>query len=131
MSESYECYSFDGEDFSYDSIAEAINAQFAHCGVDDLSPGEQITLYVGTASKKPPAYYFGECAVDNLLEDVQCRADDDAGDFAEFFTYCEPQGREELKQLINDWANKHLKVDFYSVRNAKEITVVLTQEHFE
>lgn len=124
-------YSFDGEDFSYDCIDEAIDARFACWGCESFNPGDDIIISVGKAVRKVPSDFFGEYAVLNLLEQAQCQAEDECGDWAEDLTHCSKEAQEELETLIDSWANRNLKCNFYTVQDIKELKVTLEHKHFD
>lgn len=124
-------YSYNEEDFSYDTAEEAIESLINSYWSDDLEVGSEVSIYVGTAVKQVPSHFFGQCAVASLLEDAQYRAEDECGEFAEYFTECSKEAQEELETLIDSWADRHLKCGFYTVRDIREIQVTLTEEHFE
>ncbi len=116
-------YSTDEETFNYESLDEAL------CGIfecdDILNVGSVVTVYSGEPiTNKASGYLSG-----NLVEDMQERAYDDAGEFAE--DYLSGAGIEEQNELLKElsdvvdkWADKHkLQPTFYGIKNQKEISV--------
>jgi hypothetical protein len=114
-------YSTDQENFNLDSVGEVLDS----LNID----GEALvgqSYWVGEKHQHPASYYFSDAA-EHLLEQAQCQADDDAGEHAESFTKGVIDiARKELDDFVQAWADKHLSVDFWTVRNVREIK--LTEE---
>lgn len=113
----YDCYSLNGEDYHHGRIGDAL---------DDMA-GDEGGIEVGrvywlATSKRPkPSSFFN---VDSLLEDMQCQADDEGGEYAEdFLADLSPEKKEELRALVSAWLDANVTVGFFTVTNVAEQTV--------
>ena len=93
----------------------------------ELKTTTKVPLYVGTLETK---YFSDYLCVDSILERMQEWAYDDVDEFASEYLDDVTQGqKDELEQLISDWANKHnIFPKFFSVGNVKEILVDIPED---
>lgn len=104
-------YSRDGEFFNFDDLRDVID-------VYDLGVGDVV--HVGEKSPKPASAYIDiDCIIDQMGE----RAMDEVGDPASDFPDVSSAARDELRQMLSEWANKHCDVSFYPVINSREHTI--------
>lgn len=109
------CYSTDGENYIHTELGEVLY---------------EINYKVGTviheACYKHPAP-SSMFRINDMIENMQERADDEYGEYAEDFMYdlTEEQVK-ELDDLISNWLDKNVKVSFFQVYDVKE--VVVTEE---
>jgi hypothetical protein len=121
-----ECFSRHGEEYNqygekemvYDILTEYIN------------PLEAIghAYYKGVARKPKPSSLFD---IDRMVEDMQERAYDEYGEWAEDFAV--GQSFRELELLIEDWIDKNVYISFYAVEDVeqREITEEMVEEFLE
>jgi hypothetical protein len=107
--DTFECYSTSGEDYSQDTLGEALA---------DLEPGD--TLHIGTAVRRLPSAFFH---VDTLLDNMGDAASDEAGEHADGFPNLPKDKIADLKRMVGSWLDANLTVDFWTVRNTREVTV--------
>lgn len=112
------CYSNNGEEFRYAEIADAL---------DSANIGDVI--YEGDAIRQKPSHYFD---INTMLEQVGESAYDDCGECADDFPNITKSERDELDKIICCWLDAKVGVDFYTVRNVREIVVTqaMLDEHF-
>lgn len=111
-------YSLDGENYRFDDLDELL-AELEDDG--ELVVGK--TIHAGTAIHHNASEFFD---VDSLTESMQDRAYDEAGEWAEDFPDLPKEQRKELSDLVDAWLDKNVKVNFWTVEDAKEITVTET-----
>jgi hypothetical protein len=114
------CYSTDEENFQHESFGDMLD-------------------YVDYADPLGLIYYKGEklaldhkdCIdVDSYLEMCDERAYEEIGEIYDYqFTCVDDDAKEELEDLINGWAKKHVKLRYWKVHNVKELTI--TKEDLE
>lgn len=109
------CYSTNNEDFNHDSLWEAMEELD---GIDGLEVGQ--TVYEADATRHPAGYYFD---IGHMFEQMGERANDHGGEYADDFPDVSPDKQAELEKLIRAWLDANVKVNFYTVRNSKEITI--------
>jgi len=117
------CYSTNNEDFNHDSLWAAMEEIEDN---DGLEPGRVV--YEADAIRRPAGYYFD---IDHMLEQMGEHANDSCGEHADDFPDVSPDKKTELQKLIRDWLDAHVKVNFYTVKNSKEITITeeMIKEH--
>ena len=108
-------YSLDGENYRFDDLTELL-AELEDGG--DL--GEGKTIHAGTAIRHKASEFF---YVDSLVDDMQNRAYDEAGEWAEDFPDISKEQSKELGDLIGAWLDKNVNVNFWTVGDAKEIQI--------
>ncbi|NYT68742.1 hypothetical protein [Pusillimonas noertemannii] len=112
-----DCYSLNGEDYHHGGIGDALDSMASDEG--GLVVGRVYWLAVSKSPK--PSSFFN---VDTLLEDIQCRACDEGGEYAEdFLTDLPDEKAEELRALVSNWLDANVTVGFFTVTNATEQTV--------
>lgn len=120
-------YSTDNENFNTDCagdvIVDIINESF-----EPLKVGDTITYYEAVARDFVPSDFITKYRIDSFIDDLNCAACDEAGEYAEDFGYCNPEDKEELRALIGAWADKHLTCSFWGVEKSKPVDVIVTQE---
>lgn len=102
-------WSLNGEDFSHDSMQDAIDA-----ATDDLEPGQVV--YFGDAVK--PASNFVD--MDDVIELIGERAYDIGGEHAEGFPDVSKEAAAELASFLEKWQAEHCAPNFWTVRNVQE-----------
>jgi len=120
-------YSKDNENFNTDCVGDII-VDIINESFEELKVGDTITYYEAVARDFIPSDFITDHRIDNFIDDLNCAACDEAGEYAEDFGYCNPEDREELKALIGVWADKYLSCSFWGVDKSKQIDVVVTQE---
>lgn len=120
-------YSTDNENFNIDCEGEAIDTLISE-SFEPLTVGQSLFYYVADAREFVPSDFVTDYRVEDLIENMNCSACDEAGEYAEDFGYCTKEDREELKGLIGAWADKHLTCSFWGVDNVREVELVITQE---
>lgn len=86
----------------------------------DLEAGR--TIYYGTRINKPASYFMP--GADFILDQAGDAAYDFGGEWAEDFG-CDvtKEAKQELETFLAEWANKHLRVDFYQLEDVKPYTL--------
>lgn len=117
------CYSTDGEGFRYDDLSEVLSALD-----DEGNLIEGATFHEGEAISKPASYYF---SIDALLENMAAAADDEGGEHADGFPDLDASKIAELEAHIKAWLNANVTVNFWTVRNTREVAVTqqMIEEH--
>ena len=115
------CYSNDQENY-YREFNDVLN----NMEIDgDIRVG--MVYWVGDEVNPKPSNFF---SVDRLIEDMQERASDECGEWAEdYLTDLPDEKIVELKTLVSNWINTNAKVSFFTVDNEKEMK--LTQEDID
>lgn len=86
----------------------------------DLEAGR--TIYYGTRINKPASYFMPDA--DSILDQAGDAAADFGGEWAEDFGRdVTKEAKQELETVLAEWANKHLRVDFYQLENVKPYTL--------
>lgn len=127
------CYSANGEDYELweESIIERV-LDSAFALEKNIKVGDKFTYFEADAVDYTPADFITPWRIDNFLEDLNCAAQDEAGESAEDFAYyVTDEAKLELKMFLQLWANKHLEATFYGVKNVREKELVITQEMIE
>lgn len=128
MTDSRYVYSSCGEVYNHETALEAIDDAILRCSAEDFKVGTELSYHKAIARDFIPSDFVN---VDSILEDIDCRVSDEGGEWAEDFIYCSPEAKDELEQLVSDWANKHLTCSFYGIRNNEEISFLITEEMYE
>jgi len=119
----YDCYSLNGEDYHSGGIGDALDEMDG----DEFGIKVGRTYWLGISKRPEPSSFFD---LDRMLEDMQCQACDECGEYAEdFLTYLPPEKKEELRALVSNWLDANVTVGFFSVQKAVERTV--TQADFD
>jgi hypothetical protein len=105
------CYCREGDDACVRDLQSLID-------VHELEVGDVYTEL--DLVQPPPSYYFD---IDNLLENMAAAADGEAGEHADGFPDLSDEDKAELNQLIGDWLDKKLTVDFFTAINPREKTI--------
>lgn len=110
----FDSYSLNGEDFQEGCASEALQA------LDDdgqLTLGAEFRL--GVSDRPDPADFFD---VDDLIEQMQDRAHDVGGEFAE--DYLTDEQVQELGRLVKAWLSSvNPRVNFFSVKQIQTFKV--------
>ncbi len=119
----FDSYSLNGEDFQEGCASEALQA------LDDdgrLTIGTEYRL--GVSERPDPADFFD---VDHLIEQMQERAYDVGGEFAEdYLTDLTEEQVQNLRQVVNTWLSSvKPQVNFFNVKNIQ--TFKVTQEDID
>jgi hypothetical protein len=113
------CYSNDGEYF-YNDFDQIIIDNLNY----ELSEGETLigkTYYRGEAV---PITHEECIDVEGFLENCNATAYDDVGECFDYeFTDVSEEAKQELKNLIVTWAQKHVKLNYYKVKNVVELKI--------
>jgi hypothetical protein len=114
-------YSTNGEDYGFDNMVEA-----AEHAVEFLGVGETASIWEGEAVHFT-ASDFARVDTDDLC----CNAADTCGEHAHEWPGATNEQSEDLakriKSAVDAWAEEHnLQPVFFSIRNAKQIVVRLT-----
>ena len=106
------CYSTDEENFNWESLSELI---------------EDNELEVGSAyweADAIPVTHADNIHVGNILEYMDERLYDEVGEIADCdYSNVTHEAELELRDLMLAWAEKHVKLRYWKVRNAKEMQV--------
>lgn len=118
MSDSIDVYSLNEENYR-----EELFDLFEELDDDDnLIVGAEY--WVGEKVEHKASSFFDH---HSLLENADENAYEEGGDYAENFATSAPnEAKEELSKFIQAWADKHIQVNFWGVKNCKKLTV--TQE---
>lgn len=102
----YDCWSENGENYfkDFDSV------------IDQLEVGN--TIYEGVSITPKVTNWI---SADSVIEDIQCSAGDDCGEYAEdFLNHITNEAKIELQNIIAAWVEKHDKPTFYLVGQVSE-----------
>lgn len=124
----YIVYSHNGEEYNDHTEQDVIMTLVNQLDHYEVYVGAELSYHKAEAVKFKPSDFV---RVDSILEDLQCQADDEGGEYAEDFTYCSKEAQDELDKLVSDWADKHLDCHFYRVRNSVEVPFIVTKEMYE
>ena len=128
MTQEY-CYSYheDGP-FTQDmqeAVADGVGGMDEN-EFEEIKREGKISIFRGVVRQAKPSAYFGKWGVENLLENMNCAAGDDAGEAAEDFAMYVPQeAQARLRKMIEDWCDEELECSFYCVDSVEEIVVEL------
>lgn len=121
-----ECFSRDGEAYYQDGEGEMVYNILI--GYDNPLEAVGETYYKGTVRKPKPSSLFN---MDRVVEDMQERAYDEYGEWAEDFAV--GQSFRELELLIEGWLDKNVSVSFFAVEDVEQrkITKEMVEEFLE
>ena len=109
MSQINYCYSANEEDFRHDDFGSFMD-EF------DLEVGS--TYWRGEAI---PINHSDQISVDSLLENMDDRLYEEVGDVAESeYSDVSNEAKVELVELLTAWADKHVMLRYWKVRNVTE-----------
>ncbi len=115
-----EAWSTNNEDFNYSSLDDLINSNSG-----ELAVGK--TVYVGDG-RKPKLSEF--CNANDVIELMQNRGYDIGGEYADtFMDDISSEAKQELNELLKNWMEKHVTINFYTVHDVREY--VLTSEDLQ
>lgn len=115
-----EVWSTNNEDFRYGSLEDLIDSNSG-----ELTVGQ--TVYVGEG-RRPKLSEF--CDADDVVELMQNRGYDIGGEYADnFMDDITPEAKQELDELLKNWMEKHVTINFYTVHDVREY--VLTSEDLQ
>lgn len=115
-----EAWSTNNEDFRYSSLEDLIDSNSG-----ELTVGQ--TVYVGDG-RKPKMSEF--CDANDVIELMQNRCYDIGGEYADgFMDDISVEEKQELNELLKNWMEKHVAIDFYTVHDVREY--VLTEEDLQ
>lgn len=115
-----EAWSTNNEDFRYSSLEDLIDSNSG-----EFEAGQ--TVYVGEG-RRPKVSEF--CDADDVIEMMQNRAYDIGGEYADgFMDDISAEEKQELNDLLKNWMDKHVSIDFYTVHDVREY--VLTEEDLQ
>ena len=105
------CYCCEGDDECVRDLQTLVKRH-------ELNVGDTYTEH--DLVQNSASHYFN---IDDMLEQMQERADEDAGEHAEGFPDLSAEEKSELNTLISDWLDKRVRVDFFTAENPRECTV--------
>lgn len=113
------CYSLDGELFHYDWCSMVSYAD------DELKVGD--TYWEADRVPETHENYITSGFIEGILENLDESLSWNHGDYFDTcYLAATSEQSEELRQLILDWANKHIKLNLYEI--VKPVKKVITQE---
>lgn len=121
-------YSHNGEDYNDHEVNDVIMTLVNQLPENEFYIGAELSYHKAEAVRFKPSDFV---RVDSILEDLQCQADDEGGEYAEGFTYCTQEAQDELDNLVSEWVDKHLDCHFYRVKNSVEVPFTVTKELYE
>lgn len=122
-------YSVDGEEFSYNEFCDVVDHLIANLEPDQFYIGKELTYWEGmTVEFKPSDFCMS--AMD-VIENMQCKASDAGGEWADDFGYCSIEARNTLEVFMREWANENMSVTFHGVRDEVELTFIIDKELFD
>lgn len=105
MSDTKECWSVDGEEFTYDSLGDLLDSRG-----DELRPGHKV--WRGTA-QLPTMSSLADAG--NVIEDIAERAYDFGGEWAVDYPEVTPEHKAKLQALLEQWLAECPSPRFYQV----------------
>lgn len=109
MSTTKECWSVDGEEFTFDNLGDLLDSRG-----DELRPGHKV--WRGTAF--PPSL-SSLADADSVIEDIRERAYDFGGEWADNYPEVTPEHKAKLQTLLEQWLAECPSPRFYQVTDAK------------
>jgi len=120
MSVITKCWSVDGEIYYNDLSHFAEEAK-------DL---ELTVIHEGESVQKEASKYLPD--IELILDAMRESAWEDCGESSEdFCDSVSTEAKDELEALLIAWADKHIEVNFYAVRNSREVGIDADGEIFE
>lgn len=118
MSEN-KCYSRNGEEFNYLELGDMLRDMG---GDGELHEGAE---YWEAEANHPKTSEFFDA--NRIIEDAAEQAYGEVGEYAEGYGDVPEEAIAELQELLDQWADKHCTVTFWTVSNAKKMTVTAEQ----
>lgn len=109
MSTTKECWSVDGEEFTFNSLGDLLDSRG-----DELRPGHKV--WRGTA-KEPSMAALADAG--NVIEDIGERAYDFGGEWADGYPEVTPEHKAKLQAFLEQWLAECPSPRFYQVTDAK------------
>lgn len=113
-----ECWSFNNEDYNYDSLAELMDSHGY-----EMSPGH--TVWRGIAERPPISSLID---VEGVIENIGERAYEICGEYAEDYPDVSAEHQAKLKALLEAWLAECPAPTFYTVKDAQ--AYILRPEDF-
>jgi hypothetical protein len=118
------CYSTNEEDYSHESVCEAVQDILEN---GDVTTGDIVTLWEADAIKRSASYY-----VPDMAEHMLDAASGECGEYADTWDFSKKE-RESLQELIekavDKWADENkMQPSFYTVENSTPFSVRITDE---
>jgi hypothetical protein len=122
-------YSVGGESFTTDCEDEIKREciDYALSWDHSFKAGDQLTYSKGVRYDPKPSDFCKDIAWD-ILNQIEASADDEMGEWSDGITICSDEARQELNQLVASWADQHLSVDCFTVKQVEDVEFVVTQE---
>lgn len=111
-------YSTDEENFSKDFSDVLDELRDASEGVELIGQ----TYWVGEKVQHPASFYFKRSA-ERIVETAAELAYDENEHAEDFTTDVKPEAMAELQAFIDAWADKHVKVNFWTVKNVRQMQI--------
>lgn len=125
-------YSHDRENFCDENEHDAAISTFNCMRYEEYAEynaGDKITVYRAVKVPQTASGLVSGFMADYVIEQMQCTADDECGEWAEDFTRgISDEAKAELLAYIEQWADKHCDISFYGVTDIEEVEVVVTQD---
>ena len=120
------CWSVNGEDF-FDDWDQLIDELYDYES-DELPIGTEY--FEGDKVDVKISDYVNVYGIDSMLVQLDACVYEDIGEIADCDFYnASKEAKEELQELIQTWAEKHVKLPYWKVQNV--ITKVVTKEDLE
>lgn len=120
------CWSVNGEYF-FDDWDQLIDELYDYES-DELPIGTEY--FEGDKVDVKISDYVNVYVIDSMLEQFDAWVYEDIGEIADCDFYnASKEAKEELQELIQAWAEKHVKLPYWKVQNV--ITKVVTKEDLE
>ena len=117
------CWSLNGEDFFYDwyDLIDELEQEELRVGTEYFE-GYKVAVRISD--------YVNIHGIDSMLEQFDAWVYEDVGEIADCDFYnVSKEAKEELQEVIQQWAEKHVKLPYLKVQNV--VKKVVTQEDFE
>lgn len=109
-------YALDGENFIFESEEDVL----------EEAQGEGYSVYQkGVVREVSPRDLID---VDDVQEILAYRAEDIAGEYAEFYPEFSDEAGKEMEDFLHQWIEKHCKPTFYLVEEVEELEVPPKEE---
>ncbi|MCX7207510.1 MAG: hypothetical protein NT086_16315 [Proteobacteria bacterium] len=105
------CYSISGEDFNLLSMSDVIDALSSE---GNLTVG--ATYHSADAATPTASSFFN---IENLMNDMTSSAEEEVGEWADFFPDVSDEEVAELEQIISKWLDEKVPVTFFKASNIK------------
>lgn len=111
------CYSLDEENYNMTEFGDVI----------DQLTSDSETSPIGATYWKAEAHPFSHSDVvdvDSFLEQCDERAYDEIGEvFGNNFSNVDDEAKKELEALLLAWCEKHIDLNYWTVRNSQEMKI--------